>query len=253
MGDIMAIDLSRGKSVQAYLQEKPGEFHAVTAIEPPQPKIAPDETDTELPTVTDEPFPRTLWQKLRGKQPPARVRDLEQQENLNWKDKRKLNKKADRSFLITMRFSNGTRRTWVILSRGDFFTYRKQMYYLMYENAYYDLTNHCYHLDFFDDHVVPIDRKILLIPDKSAVQGKETAFFAVNPANVKPIIKMEYVKALADSQSLSKYMKFLVIVNMAAVLISAVGIYLVNSIPKKMAPLVAQLVINAIKAGAIKP
>ena len=249
----MAIDLSRGKSVQAYLQEKPGEFHAVTAMEPPQPKTAPDETDTELPTVADAPFPRTFWQKLRGKQPDARVREMGQHENLGRKDQRRLNKKADRSFLITMRFSNGTRRTWVILSRGEFFTYRKKMYYLMYENAYYDLTNHCYHLDFFDDHVVPIDRKILLIPDKSAIAGKETAFFAVNPANVKPIIKMEYVKALADSQSLSKYMKFLVIVNMAAVLISAVGIYLVNSIPKKMAPLIAQLVIAAIKAGAIKP
>jgi hypothetical protein len=248
------IDLTKGKPVKAYVQTQPGTFAPVNAVEAVPGKDEPDETDTELPVASDtEPLPRTFWQRMTGKQPPARVRDLEQQENLNWKDKRKLNKKADRSFLITMRFSNGTRRTWVILSRGDFFTYRKQMYYLMYENAYYDLTNHCYHLDFFDDHVVPIDRKILLIPDKSAVQGKETAFFAVNPANVKPIIKMEYVKALADSQSLSKYMKFLVIVNMAAVLISAVGIYLVNSIPKKMAPLVAQLVINAIKAGAIKP
>jgi threonine/homoserine efflux transporter RhtA len=47
-------------------------------------------------------------------------------------------------------------------------------------------------------------------------------------------------------------MKLLVILNFVTVLVSMVSIYLITSLPKKIAPLVAQLVVAAMKAG-VKP
>jgi hypothetical protein len=254
----MAIDISRGQPSQAFVPLPTGGFKPVPAIEIPIKHRAKADTNVlqgnedDMPVVDDtEVLHRSLKDKIFGKKRP-RVRELEQQENLSFKNKRRLNGKPDRAYLITMRFSNGTRRTWVIISKSEFFTYRKRMYYLFYENAFYDLTHHVYHLDYFDDYSCPIDRSIFLKADKDAQDSsKAQAFFSVTPSNLKPIIKMEYVKALADSQSLSKYMKFLVIVNMAAVFISGVGIYLIYSLPKKLAPIIATMVTAAMKAAVV--
>jgi hypothetical protein len=180
------------------------------------------------------------------------VRELEQHENLRRKDTKKLNKKPDRAYLITMRYSNGTMRTFVIVSRGELFKLRKREYHLLTANSLYDLTNHCYHLEYDEDYTEPVNKNIILVPDETVADGKKKAFFSVTPSNLKTVLRADLLRQLLDSQSLSKYMKLLVILNFVTVLVSMVSIYLITSLPKKIAPLVAQLVVAAMKAG-VKP
>ena len=166
------------------------------------------ETDNAaIPEAIDEtPLRKGVFRKVI-----PRVRELIRGEKFKLREKYRWKFKGNRAFLITMRFSNGTRRTWLIVSKKEFFKYRKRMYHLYYENAWYDLTHQTYHLDYFDDYTEPIDRKIMLKSDEDAPAGKETSFFSVTPSNIKPIIKMEYVKALAESQSINKYLKMIML------------------------------------------
>ena len=153
------------------------------------------------------------------------VKEIKAQQGIKLIDKIKLKRKPQQSFLITMKFSNGTRRTFVITTTDEIFTYKGQSYYLYYQNAYYDLSHHQYHLEFFDDYAVPIDRKIVLKSDDDAETPElARAFFSVTPSNLKSLIKMEYIKALAESQELSKYLKMLVTISLIA---GALTIYIV--------------------------
>ena len=141
----------------------------------------------------------------------GKIKELKKGKGLSWFDKLKLKVRPQQSFLISMKFSNGTRRTWVLITKDEIFTYKKRTYYLDYQNAYYDLTHNQYHLEFFDDFAVPIDRKIVQLQDDNISDEEQArAFFSVTPSNLKPLIKMEYVKALAESQELNKYLKLII-------------------------------------------
>lgn len=155
----------------------------------------------------------------------GKVKELKKGKKLSFMDKLRLRRKPQQSFLVTMKFSNGTRRTWVISTKGELFTYRKRTYYLYYQNAYYDLTHNQYHLEFFDDFAMPIDRKIVQLEDENVSDDEQKrAFFSVTPSNLKALIKMEYVKALAESQELNKYLKM---VTTITVVIGLLVLYIV--------------------------
>lgn len=241
---------------QVFIPKGQGEFIPVVAELPARKAIADKNIlqagEDEIPDVIDEvPLHRSFWDRITKKQHP-RVRELEQQENLRKKDIRKLNKKPDRAYLITMRFSNGTQRTWVIISSGELFKYHKREYHLLTANSLYDLTNHCYHLVYDEDYTEPINKNIALLEDDTMPDGKKRAFFSVTPSNLKTVLRADLLRQLLDSQSLSKYMKLLVVLAFVNTFVSVIAIYMVTTLPKKIAPVVAQLVIAAIKAGAIK-
>lgn len=120
-------------------------------------------------------------------------------EKLGWFQKRKFKKHPDRSYFITMFFSNGTCKEFVIVSNDEVFTYKKRMYYLRFENSFFNLTQNQNHLLYFDDYPVPINKQITKTGDK--------AFFSVSPDNLKPLLKMEYVKVLSQNLELDKYLK----------------------------------------------
>ena len=166
---------------------------------PEQPKPLPD--FPELPTASES------------------VREVNKLEKLGFWNKSKLRRKPDKSFLITFFFSNGTSRTFVIATREETFDYKGRTYYLKYDEAWFDLSHKQYRLLYFDDFAVPINRMIQKIGDK--------AFFAVTPENLKPLIKQEYVKALAQSHELSRYLKFSLLLAIVNGLISLVTVLMI--------------------------
>lgn len=159
--------------------------------------------DDELPVVEEEGL----------------VRFKKKRERMRFWDKRKLKRRGERSFYVTMRFSNGTMLEFVIATTGEQFKYKKRTYYLRYEDSWFNLTQNQYQLDYFDDYPVPIDRKIIKKGDKS--------FFSVTSSNLKPLIDMNYVKVLANAQDLDKYLKMgaiLGIINMIILIMIGIAI-----------------------------
>lgn len=124
-------------------------------------------------------------------------------QGLSWRQRRKLKKKPETSFLIKMYFSNGTSKEFVISSQNETFDYLGRTFYLRYEDSWFNLTQNQYELNYFDDYPVPLDREITRKGEKS--------YWSVTSSNLKPIIKMEYVKALASAQTLDRYLKLLLI------------------------------------------
>jgi hypothetical protein len=140
-------------------------------------------------------------------------------------DRWKLKHHPETSYVITMFRSNGTSRTFVIVAKGETFTMRGgRTYYLRFEDSLFDRSHNQQHLYFHEDHPVPISRAIIKQGDK--------AFFAVVPDNLKPLLKMEYIKALASSVEINKYLRLLVvfaIINLGAAALTGFFVYrLVN-------------------------
>jgi hypothetical protein len=198
----------------AYMPNKEKTNVIPVAIKESPERTLPPEYENDMPQALDEVFPPKKFLFFFKKKQIQRVRELNPKEGLSKKDKFKYNFSPDKTFLITMRFSNGTMRTWMIKSKKEFFKYRKKMYHLFYENAWYNLTMKTYHLDYFDDYVEPIDRRILLRenPDESVPEHLKRAHWAVTPANVAPIIEYEYVKILATANVLNKFLKLILLV-----------------------------------------
>lgn len=148
------------------------------------------------------------------------VREVKQGEKLSLRDRWKLNTSASTSYLVTMLFSNGTCKQFVINTTEETFLYKKRMYNLFYENAYYDLSFKQYRLFFFDDHSIPLEREIKKSGDKS--------WWSVRPNNLKPLLQMEYVKTLAQSHEISRYLKMslmLCAINLFILIIMGVMLY----------------------------
>lgn len=129
----------------------------------------------------------------------VRSRESRKKEKLKLADKARMRLRPSSSFLVTMLFSNGTSRQFVVSTGKETFTYKGRTYFLRYEDAWFDLSYNQYRLMYFDDYPCPIDRKVTRKGDKS--------FWSVTAANLKPLIKMEYIKALAQAQELSRYLK----------------------------------------------
>lgn len=132
-------------------------------------------------------------------------------------------KAKDRSYLITMRFSNGTERSWIIVTRQEVFYYRKRGYYLRYQDNFFDLSSNRYKLYYHEDYCLPLDRNIVVFQDTGTTIPK--AFLSVTPHNLKPLIKMEYVKALAQAVEISKYFKFIIILIVIALIFGMITAY----------------------------
>lgn len=137
-----------------------------------------------------------------------------------WRDRLKMRRKPEQTYLVKMEFSNGTTRSWIITSSGETFRYKGRTYYLRYEDAMYNLDHKQYELRFHEDYAVPIDRAVQKMEDpKGSDEVEKRAFFSVTSHNLQPLLKMEYVKVLAQAQELSKYLKATVVLQVLTVLI----------------------------------
>lgn len=137
---------------------------------------------------------------------------------LSWSDRRRLKKNPESSFIITMFYSNGTSRTFVLKSKQKTFMHRKKMYVLLEEDVWFDLSLNQFHFFYHETCSTPINREIAFVPDVDAPAGKQEAFFSVTPSNLKDIIKMEYVKALASAMEISKYLKLIALLAVLAIM-----------------------------------
>lgn len=141
-------------------------------------------------------------EKLKKEVPQVKhgiAKEKKKQVKLGYWNKRRLKKKPETSFLIRMKFSNGTSKEFVVSTKNETFKYMKRVYYLRYENSWFNLTQNQYELDFFDDYPVPLDREVL--------KKGDIAYWSVTSSNLKPLIEMEYIKALASSADIDKYLK----------------------------------------------
>jgi len=87
------------------------------------------------------------------------------------------------------------------------------MYVIIYEEVWKDLNLDNYHFFYNEGCSVPINRELYWEKDMDADITKQEAFFSVTPHNLSPIIKMEYVKALANSVELNKYLQLNTLLN----------------------------------------
>ena len=133
--------------------------------------------------------------------------------------RRKLKKKPDMSFLIKMKFSNGTSKYFVIATREELFTYKKRSYYLRYEDAWFNINTNQYELEYFDDSPVPISKKIIKKGNK--------AFHMVNPENLKPLFEMRKAELLASDQNIDKIMRNLMMIGIFTALLLLLCLFLI--------------------------
>jgi len=148
-----------------------------------------------------------------------------EQERLKWMDRAKLNLFPTKTFLITMHFSNGTTQQFVIYSKKETFDYKKRTYYLRYEDAWFDITYKLYRLNYFDDFPCPIDRKVVKIS-----QTGDKSMFTVSPENLKPLIEMEYVKALASAHQITQWLKMCMLLSGGALLMGIINAFMLYKI-----------------------
>ena len=147
------------------------------------------------------------------------------EENLKYLDKVKLNLFPTKTFLISMHFSNGTMKQFVIYSNREIFEYKKRHYYLRYEDAWFDTTYKLYRLNYFDDYPYPIDRKVTKI-----TQSGDKSLFTVSPENLKPLIEMEYVKALASAHQITQWLKLTLMMSVGSLIIGIINAIMIYKI-----------------------
>jgi len=108
--------------------------------------------------------------------------------NFGFKDNRKLKKHPESTFLIEMLYSNGTSKTFVIKTNKNTFSIDEKIYYLFYEECYFDLSMNQFRLIYHESCPVPINREIMKIGDDT--------YFSVTPDNLKPLVEMRYLEVL---------------------------------------------------------
>lgn len=171
------------------------------------------------PTLSDEQIKKILPTVTNGK-----AKEKKKKRKLGWRNRLRLRRHPEKAFLIRMMFSNGTSKEFVIVTNKETFTYMKRTYYLRYEDSWFNLTQSQYELNYFDDHPVPLDRSIIK-------QG-DVAYWSVTSENLKPIIQMEYVKALASSADIDKWLKTSAIIGIILMMMMLVSYWFLFKIMK---------------------
>lgn len=153
------------------------------------PATAPSESqvDNELPTVKDG----------------GQVREIKQGEKISMRDKIKMGRSGETSWVITMLFSNGTCRQFVISTTQELFKYRKRWYHLRYENSWFDLSFKYYRLFFFDDYVEPLDTEI--------IRKGNDSWWSVTPDNVKGFTRQQHIKNITESE-ITRWLKIITVI-----------------------------------------
>ena len=138
-----------------------------------------------------------------------------------FKSRNMMRKHPDKTFLITMFFKNGTSKTFSLATSENVFTFKNKTYMLYYEESWFDLSMNWFHLYYFENMAVPINREIQAI-------GEE-AFFNVKPDNLKNLIRFEYVKVLAGAHSFDRMLKIIILLQFVNVVISIITAFMTYS------------------------
>lgn len=126
----------------------------------------------------------------------------EQQRGLSFGDKMKLNRNPLTTYLITMYYGNATCEHFVLECNSNFMTHRKKKYHLDKTQAVWDANEKSNRLFYHENFVEPLQFKTIITET-----GEDEAYVAVTPENLEPIIKMEFVRLIAEGPELSKMVK----------------------------------------------
>jgi hypothetical protein len=158
------------------------------------------------------------------------AKEVKKTHGLSWWDSRKLKNKPDQSYIISMDFSNGTTRTFVIATRSEIFKYHGRTYYLRYEDCKFDLSSNQYKLCYHEDYALPYSREVKQIeveykdPNNPTMREKwAKALRMVNPSNFMPLLEGEYIRILAENL-LSKYIKLCLLVSILSFIVSLIAV-----------------------------
>ncbi len=143
---------------------------------------------------------------------------------LGFFSRRKLSTAPEYSFLITMFFLNGISKTFVIKSKTNTFKIKGKLYYLYSEESFYDLSMAQYHLYYYENVSVPVNREY--------VKEGEEAFFSVTPENLADLIKFEYVKVLAGAHNMNKMFTFIILLTVINLVVSGIVLLVVLGMTK---------------------
>jgi len=153
------------------------------------PEFRPSEKqlDIELPKVRDG----------------GKVREIKQGERISIMDRIKMGRHGDTAWVITMLFSNGTCRQFVITTKEELFKYKGRWYHLRYENSWFDLSFKYYRLFYFDDYVEPLDKEV--------IRKGDTSWWTTTPSNIKPYAKQQWAKNLVESD-ITRWLKIITVI-----------------------------------------
>lgn len=144
---------------------------------------------------------------------------------LKFWDRKKLAKTPEECYIITMMFNNGTQKHFVLRLKGHYFQYKKKDYAIIKDESWFDLSLNQYHFYYNEGHATPINREVLQLPEERIVNGRKVvdqSYFSVTPHSLRPIVSMEYVRALSNSVELSKYLKMNALLSFVSVVTSGI-------------------------------
>ena len=129
--------------------------------------------------------------------------------------RRRLKKKRDEAYLVTIWFNNGTQITDILTTTEKTFTFKKKTYYLFSEECRQDLRMNMPHFYFFENYPCPVNREI-------RVDNKNEPYALVTPSSLGDLIKGEYIRILAGSHNFSRLLKVLILIGVINIGVSVI-------------------------------
>ncbi len=156
------------------------------------------------PIQKSEEKPKLIKQGIFKKPLPMdKLIPIEKGAGFGFFKKMKMYRNPSITYLITMLYGNGTMKHFIILTTKDMFTLNKKKYHLNKNEGWYDINFHQHRLMYHVDYVEPINKELKIEGDK--------AYMSLNPENIEPVLSMEYIKVLSQSQTLTKWIKMVLL------------------------------------------
>ena len=143
-------------------------------------------------------------------------------------DRLKLKRKPQSTVSIIMNHHNLTVKQFVLDVKDNVFKYQGKNYVIIHELQKFNLSLNLPEYHYHEGYAVPFDNEVVEQIDEDEVQEeRKRAFLSVTPHNVKKVIKMEYVKALAQATELNKYLMTILLFGGLTMLMNIIIIVLV--------------------------
>ena len=178
----------------------------IAEAELPTPPIPPA-LSKEIAEVRDELLPTSV--PITVEDGSAKV--AEKHQGLSWRQKIKLSRSPTKTYLVTMFYGNGSCEHFVVETTSHFFSHGKnKKYHINKTLCLWDANENTYHLYYHEDQVEPLGFKLIHVEE-----GTDTMMASVTPENLDSVIKMEFVRLIAEGPELGKMMRIMLFLGIA--------------------------------------
>jgi hypothetical protein len=133
----------------------------------------------------------------------GKVKVAKKHSGLKFWQKVKLNRNPLTTYLVTMIYGNATVEHFVLETSSNFFTHGKKLkYHLNKTKCLWDSNEKQNRLYYHVDCVEPLE-----FQEIHKITGLNEAYASITPQNLEPIIKMEFVRLIAEGPELSRMVK----------------------------------------------